>query len=184
MIGRTSDLPGAGRNDRSYVALLRAVNVGKRQLIMTELKAIGEELGLGSPRTFIASGNLLFTSPKGEAELCGLLKKRIGEHMGVEVPVMVRSAQEMAAVAAANPFPDLPGNRVFAIFLNGPPPPDAFDHAKNITDERMALGRREIYLAYPGGMGTSKLKIPAVGSGTARNMNTVGKLAALAKEMA
>jgi uncharacterized protein (DUF1697 family) len=168
----------------AYVALLRAVNVGKRQLIMAELKAIGAELGLGTPRTFIASGNLLFTSARSEVDLREMLERRLAGHMGAEVPVMIRTAEEMSAVAAANPFPDMPGNRVYAIFLNAPPAPDALDHAKNVTDERMALGRREIYVAYPGGMGTSKLRIPAAVAGTARNMNTVAKLADLAKEMA
>lgn len=167
----------------AYVALLRAVNVGKRQLIMSELKSIAEELGLGSPRTFIASGNLLFTSGKSEAALCKALEQRLAEHMGAEVPVMVRTASEMAAVAKANPFPEHPGNKVYAIFLNEPPRADAISEAKNVADERMALGRREIYVVYPAGMGTSNLRIPAAAPGTARNMNTVAKLAELAKEM-
>lgn len=168
----------------SYIALLRAVNVGKRQLLMSELKGIGEELGLASPRTFIASGNLLFTSGKDENDLRTMFEERIRKHMGAEVPVMIRTAQEMAEVAASNPIADLPGNRIYAIFLNGPPPADAIESARNVNDERMALGGREIYVGYPGGMGTSKLKIPAAAKGTARNMNTIAKLAELAKEMA
>jgi uncharacterized protein (DUF1697 family) len=166
-----------------YVALLRAVNVGGRKLIMAELKGVAEELGLGSPKTFIASGNLLFTSGKTEGQLQQMLQRSIGEHMGAEVPVMVRTGKEMAQVAAANPFPDQPGNKVYAIFLNDPPPADAIERAKNVTDEQLALSTREIYVAYPGGMGTSKLRIPAAASGTARNMNTVAKLAELAREM-
>jgi len=51
----------------AYVALLRAVNVGGRQLKMEDLKRIASEVGLQAPKTFIASGNLLFTSKKGEA---------------------------------------------------------------------------------------------------------------------
>ena len=167
----------------AYVALLRAVNVGGRKLIMTELKALAETLGLGSPRTFIASGNLLFTSGKSEADLRKILEHAIGEHMGVEVPVMIRSAREMAEVSAANPFANHPGNKVYAIFLNDRPPPDTAEQAKNLAGERIALGRREIYVAYPGGMGTSKLRVSAAAAGTARNMNTVARLAELAKEM-
>jgi uncharacterized protein (DUF1697 family) len=167
----------------AYVALLRAVNVGKRQLIMSELKGIAEDLGLGSPRTFIASGNLLFTSNRGEYELRTTLERSLGEHMGADVPVLVRTAEEMGEVSTSNPFPHQPGNRVYAIFLNEKPPMDAIDQAKNVTDERIALGQREIYVAYPGGMGASKLRIPAATFGTARNMNTVAKLAKLAKEM-
>jgi uncharacterized protein (DUF1697 family) len=87
-------------------------------------------------------------------------------------------------VAGANPFGDEPGNRVAAIFLDSPPPADALDAAKGVADERMAFGAREIYVHYPSGMGRSKLRIPAAKTGTARNMNTVAKLAELAKEMA
>ena len=167
----------------AYVALLRAVNVGGRKLVMTELKGIAEELGLGTPRTFIASGNLLFTSDRPEAEVKSMLEEALGKHMGAEVPVMVRTGSEMTEVAAANPFPDDPGNRVVAIFLDAPPPVDALSHAKGVRDERMALGAREIYVAYGSGMADSKLKIPAAAKGTARNMNSVARMAALLKEM-
>jgi uncharacterized protein (DUF1697 family) len=167
----------------AYVALLRAVNVGGRKLVMQDLKAIGEELGLGLPRTFIASGNLLFTSGKSEGSLASLLSKAIGEHMGAEVPVLVRTAAEMAEVAASNPFPDEPGNGVVAIFLDSSPPKDALDKVSGLRDERVALGKREIYVAYGSGMADSKLKIPAAAKGTARNMNSVAKMAAFLKEM-
>jgi uncharacterized protein (DUF1697 family) len=73
---------------------------------------------------------------------------------------------------------------VVAIFLDEAPPKDAVSQAKNVADERMALGRREIYVHYPSGQGRSKLRIPAAAAGTARNMNTVAKLAELAKEVA
>jgi uncharacterized protein (DUF1697 family) len=167
----------------AHVALLRAVNVGGRKLIMTGLKGIAETLGLGSPRTFIASGNLLFTSDKEEEALKAELEKAIGEHMSAQVPVMIRTAREMAGVAAGNPFGDTPNNLVMAIFLQEPPPADALGTASGIADEKLALGRREIYAAYPSGSGRSKLRIPAAAGGTARNMNSVAKIAALLKEM-
>ena len=167
----------------AYVALLRAVNVGGQLLKMDDLKRVAEELGLGSPRTFIASGNLLFTSDADERELKADLEHAIGAHMGKAIGVMIRTAGEMAAVARANPFADQPGNRVVAIFLDEPPPPGAAEQAKNVADEQLALGTREIYVHYPSGQGVSKLRIPAAASGTARNMNTVAKLAELAKEM-
>jgi uncharacterized protein (DUF1697 family) len=168
----------------AYVGLLRAVNVGGRQLKMADLKRIATELGLERARTFIASGNLLFVSGKEEAALKAQLERAIGEHMGAEVAVMIRSAAELAEVVAANPFPGEPGNRVVAIFLDEAPPADSATSAKNVEDERLALGRREIYVHYPTGQGRSKLKIPAATRGTARNMNSVGKLAELAREMA
>jgi uncharacterized protein (DUF1697 family) len=167
----------------AYVAMLRAINVGGRKLVMSDLKAIGEELGLGSPRTFIASGNLIFTSSQAEEPLRKRLESRLSEHMGTEVPVLIRSASEMEAVAAANPFKDEPGNRVVAVFLNDPPSPDALSGATGAREERMALGSREIYIAYGSGMADSKLRIPTAAKGTARNMNSVGKMAKIAKDM-
>ena len=167
----------------AFVALLRAVNVGGRQLAMADLKAVAEALGLDNCRTFIASGNLLFTSGKSERDLTQALGKAISAHMGKSVEVIVRTGAEMAAVDASNPCAAQQGNRVVAIFLDAAPPDDATSHAKNITDERLALGRREIYVHYPSGQGRSKLKIPAAAAGTARNMNTVKKLAELAKEI-
>ncbi len=166
-----------------YVALLRAVNVGGRKLVMADLKAIAEELGFEKPRTFIASGNLLFASGKSEAEVARLLEERLRKHMGAEVPVMVRTAAEMAAVVRANPFSGEPPARVAAIFLESAPPKDSIEQARGIADEELALGRREIYVHYPGGMGRSKLRLRARAAGTARNMNSVARLAQLAKEM-
>ena len=168
----------------SYVALLRGVNLGKRQLKMENLRRIASELGLAEPRTFIASGNLLFESAKGEAALKAELEKSLEEHMGAAVGVMLRTAKEIASVAADNPFAGQPGNRVVAIFLDEAPACDAAEHVRHRADERIALGRREIYVHYPHGQGRSKLTIPAAASGTARNMNSVAKIAELLKERA
>jgi uncharacterized protein (DUF1697 family) len=166
-----------------YVALLRAVNVGGRQLKMDDLKRIASDLDLESPKTFIASGNLLFGSSKKEAAVKRDLERALHQHMGKQVEVMVRTAKELTKVVAANAFSKEPGNRVVAIFLDEAPPADAVASAKNVTDERLALGTREIYVHFPSGQGRSKLKIPAAARGTARNMNTVAKLAELATEM-
>ena len=166
----------------SYVALLRGVNLGKRQLKMADLKGIGDELGLDNPRTYIASGNLLFSSGKGEASLKKALESALEAHMGAAVGVMIRTAEEMAAVAEGNPFAGELGNKVVAIFLDSAPPQDAAETAKNVTGERIEPGRREIYVYYPDGQGRSRLAIPAAARGTARNMNSVAKLAELAKE--
>ena len=70
-------------------------------------------------------------------------------------------------------------------FLAEAPPKDALDEARGVDGERMALGRREIYVDYCGRLlGRSKLRIPAAAAGTARNMNTVQKLAEMAAELA
>ena len=168
-----------------YVALLRGVNlVGKSTLRMADLRAIAEELGLRGPRTFIASGNLLFASGKPEEELRLMLEKRLQSHMGKDVRVMLRTAEEISTVVRANPFDDVPPQSVQAFFLNTPPSPDLLDTLRNQDDERIAAGVREVFVAYgEKGIGRSRLRIPAAEAGTARNMNTVARLAELAKEM-
>ncbi|HJP68485.1 MAG TPA: DUF1697 domain-containing protein [Sphingomicrobium sp.] len=171
----------------SYVALLRSVNLlGTSTLKMVDLRSIAEEVGLASPRTFIASGNLLFTSSIAEEELRQLLERRVELHMGRPVSVMVRTAEEIEAVHHFNPFPEAAGNNTLAFFMNEAPPPDLIATVRNrAEDERIAVGPREIYVAYgERGIGRSRLRVPAAEAGTARNMNTVAKLAILAKELA
>ncbi|HET6940715.1 MAG TPA: DUF1697 domain-containing protein [Sphingomicrobium sp.] len=167
----------------AFVALLRAVNVGRRKLAMADLRGIGHELGFRHPSTFIASGNLLFASDEAEATVARLLEERLEKHMSANVPVFVRTAREMAQIARSNPFSGEPGAKVAAIFLESAPPRHVVEETGGIADERLALGRREIYVHYPSGMGRSKLRLPARLVGTARNMNTVAKLAELAKEV-
>jgi len=170
----------------NYVALLRGVNlVGNSTLKMADLKAVAEELGLKNARTFIASGNLLFASNKPEEKLRLMLEKRLRAHMDKDVRVMLRTASEMAAVVRANPFPDA-GKNAQAFFMNEPPPKNLLETVRNKTDdERVAAGAREVYVAYgEKGIGRSRLRIPAAEAGTARNMNTVAKLAQMAEEVA
>ncbi|CAM5340318.1 DUF1697 domain-containing protein [Rhodanobacter lindaniclasticus] len=166
-----------------YVALLRAVNVGGTgKLPMSELKAMCEAAGLADVRTYIASGNVLFTSKLGEAVLKKKLEQRLHDYAGKSVGVLIRSAAEMARVLADNPFADGPGNRVVAIFLDDPPSATALDDLKHHQHERLACGAREIYVHYGDGMADSRLVIPAAKTGTARNLNTIAKLAELAAQ--
>jgi uncharacterized protein (DUF1697 family) len=89
----------------------------------------------------------------------------------------------MAEVLTNNPFPDAPPNRTVAIFLDAAPPGDTLKTMTGQKNEVVRLGRREIYVHYDGGMGTSKLKFPGAKTGTARNMNTIAKLANMADEI-
>lgn len=167
----------------AFIALLRAVNVGGTgKLPMSELKAMCEALGFEQVRTYIASGNVVFTSRKSEKAVKAALEARLEAYAGKPVGVLVRTADEMAAVLAANPFPKAPANRTVAIFLNAAPPADTIAKARGQRDEKIVLGRREIYVFYGDGMAQSKLVIPAAKDGTARNMNTVAKLAEMAAE--
>jgi uncharacterized protein (DUF1697 family) len=167
----------------SFVALLRAVNVGGTgKLPMSDLKALCEQLGFGAIRTFIASGNVVFTSRKSEAAIKAALEKQLAAYAGKPVGVLIRSAAEMAQVLSDNPFPQAAPNRVMALFLDRAPPADTLAGLRGQRDEQIQLGRREIYIHYGQGMGTSKLVIPAARTGTARNMNTVATLAKMAAE--
>jgi uncharacterized protein (DUF1697 family) len=171
----------AAASGQAWVALLRAVNVGGTgKLPMETLRALCGDAGFGAVRTYIASGNVVLRSPLDEARVKAKLEAALEAYAGKPVGVLVRSAAEMAAVLAANPFPHARPNRAVAIFLDAPPPADALAAATGANGEEMALGKREIYVHYGDGMADSKLRIPAAKAGTSRNMNTVAKLARMA----
>lgn len=164
-----------------YVALLRAVNVGGTgKLPMADLRALCEEANFTRVETYIASGNVIFETKLAPSRVKAELETRLRAHAGKPIGVAVRTADELAAVLAANPFPAADQKFVHAIFLNETPPADALKHAKGRQDEEVRLGVREIFVHYPSGAGRSKLRIPAAQDGTSRNMNTVAKLVELA----
>lgn len=164
-----------------HFALLRAVNVGGTgKLPMSDLKAMCEDLGFGSVRTHIASGNVVFESDLSEADIKAALEARLESYASKPVGVLVRNAGEIAAVLAGNPFSDKAPKYTVAIFLDAPLPTDTLEGISGQKDEEIRLGRREIYVHYPSGQGKSKLKIRAAASGTARNMNTVARLVDMA----
>jgi uncharacterized protein (DUF1697 family) len=170
----------------AFVALLRAVNVGGTgKLPMSELAAMCQAAGFGKVRTYIASGNVVFESDLSEAKVKAELETRLAHYAGKPVGVLVRTAKEMAKVLAGNPFPDAAGNRAVVIFLDAEPPSDAADKSVGrADDEAIGLGEREIYVRYgEAGQGNSKLRIPSAKAGTARNLNTVAKLAGMAAEL-
>jgi uncharacterized protein (DUF1697 family) len=166
-----------------FVVLLRAVNVGGTgKLPMSELKRLCEKAGFRNVRTYVASGNVVAERVGSSAEAKTVLEAELRTYAGKPVGVIVRTAAEMAKVVADNPFPDRSASRTVAIFLDGAPPPDALNDIKGRATEETGLGAREIYVHYPDGIGRSKLRIPAARDGTARNMNTIAKLATMAEE--
>ena len=168
----------------AYVALLRAVNVGGTgKLPMSDLKAMCEEAGFTKVRTYIASGNVVFDSDKKETEVATALNDKLKAYAGEPVGVAVRTAAEMEAVLAGNPFPDARPSHTVAVFLDKPPAKDALDAMVAPNGEEARLSKREIYVHYPSGQGRSKLKLPVAKAGTARNINTVAKLADMAGEL-
>ncbi len=164
-----------------FVALLRAVNVGGTGgLAMADLKALCSAAGFANVRTYIASGNVVFESALPGLRAQSRLEAALAAHAGKPIDVLIRTAADMAAIVAANPFPAAPANRTMAIFLNDTPPADVLAGVSHQTDEQIRLGRREIYVYYPQGAGASKLRMPGARLGTARNMNTVATLARMA----
>jgi uncharacterized protein (DUF1697 family) len=162
----------------TYAALLRAVNVGGTgKLPMSELRAMCASVGFSNVRTYIASGNVVFESKLSESSVKAKLERCLEDYAGKPVGILIRTGAELAAVLANNPFSSAAPNRTVAIFLDAPPPADVLDSLSGQQTEEIALGTREIYVHYKDGIARSKLKIPATGTGTARNMNTVAKLA-------
>lgn len=168
----------------AFAALLRAVNVGGTgKLPMRDLVTMCKRAGLSSPRTYIASGNVVFSSDAKEADVKAKLEEALQAYADKPVAVLVRTLDELSAILADNPFPDASSNKVMVLFLDDAPSAREIDTVSGQKNEALQLGKREIYIHYPDGMGRSRLKIPAAAHGTARNMNTIAKVAAMAAEV-
>lgn len=168
-----------------YVALLRAVNLGgHNSLPMTELKAMCQRAGFSNVQTYIASGNVVFDAASDERRVKAALEAELEAFAGKRIEALVRTEGELAAVLAANPYRAMRPDRTVAIFLDHAPSADALDSISGQKDEEVSLGTREIYVHYGEGMGRSRLKIKAAADGTARNVNTIMRLAALAASAA
>ncbi|MET9538861.1 DUF1697 domain-containing protein [Streptomyces sp. NPDC006553] len=181
---------------KTYAALLRGINVsGHRKVPMAELRPLLEGLGHTNVRTYLQSGNAVFTTDTGagEDELATALEDAIEERFGFRVDCLVRDGDYLAAVAEACPFPaaELQGKELHAIYYSGPVDPERFASIDReaYLPEDYALGDRVLYLHVPDGLGKSRLadvvSRPAVVKGlvaTARNWNTVVKLIEMTKE--
>ncbi len=177
------------------IALLRAVNVGGRKMIMAELRDWMAELGFQDIRTLLQSGNLVFrTEAAAHAALEGKLEAESEKRFGFAADFIVRTAKEWDAVIAANPFPEAAASdpaRLVVMSLKSKPAAGALEalRAAIVGRELVSLDGRELYAVYPDGQGESKLVISVIERklgvrGTARNWNTTLKLAALAREVA
>lgn len=171
----------------TYVALLRAINVGgKNAIAMADLRAMCDELGLDDARTLLQSGNLVFRTNVARSHLARTLEAETEKRFGIPVAYVVRTASEWHALIDANPFPDaaahdpahlvvmccktVPGARALATL-------DAAIVGREVV---RAVGA-DVYVKYPDGIGNSRLTNASIErclatSGTARNWNTVLKL--------
>lgn len=163
-----------------FAAFLRAVNVGGTgKLPMQNLREMCEICGLTDLKTYIASGNVAFTSGLPSPEIASRLETALERFAGKPVGVFIRSHAQLSVIADQNPFADAMGNKVTAILIDNNSNDALEAGTKGLADEEIAEGDGCIYVHYPSGMGTSKLKLLGAQTGTARNMNTIAKMRAL-----
>lgn len=178
----------------SYVALLRGINVGgKHKLPMKEVAQIFSDCECADVRTYIQSGNVVFTASRTAANsLPMLVAKKLEEDFGFVVPVILRTRDEMARVVRCNPFMKAGAQQtaLHVYFLAALPSANAvksLDPNRSAPDEFRVVGR-EIYLQAPHGMGRTKLTSTYFDSRlstvcTARNWATVNTLLQMMKEV-
>lgn len=173
-----------------WAALLRGINLGKRQIVKADLIGAAQDAGYGDPRTLLASGNLVFTADATAEDIERDLHAAILARTGISSDVHARTAAQIEAVLAANPFPEVARERpsqLLVVFHREPVPTASLDRIAAEFDgpERLAAVGRELFIDYPEGIGRSTLDAwiakhkPGLPSGTGRNVNTVTKLAAL-----
>lgn len=163
--------------------MLRGVNLGGRKVVMSELRDICEKAGFTDVETLIASGNLVLGSKLATEKLEKKLEVVILEGLGLRTDVYVRTGAELEAIIAANPFKAFAKSdpSFLVVYFMRAPASAAEREAIEKTalfGEEMKQGKGCIYIKFPKGQGVSKLKMPKLG--TARNWNTVTKLAAMA----
>lgn len=177
----------------TYVALLRAINVGGTKPIgMADLRGFFGELGFEDVRSLLQTGNVVFrgTANTG-ATLERLLESEAAQRFGLSTTFVVRTAKEWAALVATNPFPKEaasdPSHLVVLLLKDAPPAPSVKALQAAIQGpEIIRLVAKQLYVVYPDGIGrsklTNKLIEKALGTtGTGRNWNTVLKIAELAR---
>ncbi len=178
---------------KSFVALLRGVNVGRaNRIAMADLASMMERLGFGNVRTLLASGNLVFTVPQGSRARPGpRIESALLEQFGVRTRAIVLSAAELSQVIEENPFGATatdPARLLVAVFAD---PAQltllAPIRAKKWGSGQLAVGRRAAYLWCPHGILASPLAETLLGKNfreiaTSRNWSTLLKLQAMAVE--
>lgn len=174
------------------VVLLRGINLGRsRRVAMADLRALLEELGYEDVRTHLQSGNAVVTTGDRPAAVATAVEAGMAERFGMDVGTVVRTAERLEAIVAADPLGEVAGDpaRRMVIFLPAAPDRTALrDLAEeDFGDERFEASGLEVYAWCPGGIGRSRL-MAALGDamltpgGTARNWRTVSRLAEMAVE--
>ncbi|MFJ7291271.1 DUF1697 domain-containing protein [Streptomyces collinus] len=173
----------------TYAALLRGINVGgSRKVPMADLRTLLADLGHDDVRTYLQSGQAVFSSHHGsEQSLAGEIAQAIEKRFGFGVDVIVRDHAYLRAIADACPFPaaELEPKQLHVTYFSAPVTPERFAEIDQdaYLPEEFRLGDRALYLYAPNGLGRSKLaehlSKPRINKGviaTTRNWNTVVKL--------
>lgn len=173
----------------TFIALLRGINVGKAKRVpMAELRALLEGLGYTNVATLLNSGNAVFRSAKGTAvKHAAAISAEISARLKIEVPVIVKSAKELAAIVAENSLAEAAQDhsRLLVTFFQDPKALSALAAIKRlvIAPEQLLVGKSAAYLHCANGILESKAGEALLGkagkSGTTRNWATVLKLQAL-----
>ena len=169
-----------------YVALIRGINVTGNNIIkMERLRALFEGCGCTNVRTYIQSGNVIFDSKKAPSRCVTMVEELLAAELGRPIAAHLRTAAELGAIIAANPFAKEKGvepARLAVSFLNGPPAKERLAALKALDSgrDRFVARGNEIYVYCPDGFGRSKLasgmdRVLGVRS-TSRNWNTVTTL--------
>jgi uncharacterized protein (DUF1697 family) len=171
-----------------YAAFLRGMNLGGRRITNRELAAAVAGLGFEEVETFRASGNVIFEGKGREAAVSSRLESGLGEALGYEVPVFLRSAAEVTAIAAREPFPPAAhaassGKLQVALLLEKPAAQARREALALATEaDRLTIEGRELFWLPSGGMSESELDLNAIGAAlglmTVRTMGTIEQVAA------
>jgi uncharacterized protein (DUF1697 family) len=165
-----------------YAAFLRGINVGGTRIGKDDLCAPFTTLGFDDVTTFRASGNVIFEAPREPAtKLATKIEKALADELGfTKATTFIRTAAEMRALAADDPFPREPDQKLHVLFCLRKPPASVLKLATK-TDQ-LKLGKKELYWAPEGRMVDSDLDLKAVekliGPNTMRTKGTVDQIAA------
>ena len=171
----------------TYVAFLRGINLGPTNKIsMPALRELAADLGYTDVRTYINSGNLIFSSTKSAATLEREISAAIKSTIGHRIDVAVRTPAQLKKVLTNNPYPDGNPSQVTVAFLtkaSGSRRQGRRSRPSPQEYEPFTFAGKEVYVHYSQGLGTSKLaeKFSAIigVSATVRNIRTVEKVIAL-----
>jgi uncharacterized protein (DUF1697 family) len=180
-----------GSKRKSWVALLRGINLGARNKVsMADLKQLIADLGAEDVETYVQSGNVLFRSADARDDLVRAIEQEIHKRLGLEVTVLLRTDKELAKLVADNPFADdePDADKLHVTFLAERPARarvDALDE-EQFAPDRFRVTRDAVYLHCPNGYGRSKLSNAFFEKqlgvrATTRNWRTVTHLASSGK---